>query len=241
MSKAEFDRYRLFTSTALAAFLIILAPLVQQPAFPKAASKAKAAPSTAGLHHIVPDDGDKSSFAAFRKQYIDAVKRHDKAFIDAALSPDVAMALGGGKGKQAFYEEWQGLQPDSEFWSRIERVLKHGAQLDAESGEYHAPAVSFDDSHSELPQAVVWTKQASLRQGPTLESPVIANTFDEQITLLEPSDAMPMKAKWAKVRTRSGKTGYMQADDFYSAYDEFAVFKQTNGKWVLTWFGFAGL
>ncbi|MBX9725239.1 MAG: SH3 domain-containing protein [Candidatus Obscuribacterales bacterium] len=241
MSKAKFNRNPYSFYTVLLALMILMSAATQEPANAKSIAKPKLSAPTSAQRHIVHDDGEKSSFAEFRRQLIEAVKHHDKAFVDAALSPDIALALGGGKGKQAFYEEWQGLQADSEFWPRIERVLIHGVQLDAESGEYHAPAVSFDDSHSELPQAVVWTKQAALRQSPNSESPIVATLYDEQITILEPAEAAPMTAKWAKVKTSAGKTGYMKAEDFYSAYDEFAVFKRANGKWVLTWFGFAGL
>jgi hypothetical protein len=120
-------------------------------------------------------------------------------------------------------------------------VLIHGAQLDEESGEFHAPSVSFEDSHSELPQCVSWSKNAALHKESKSDSSVIGHSYDEQLTLLEPSEASPINCDWVKVRTRSGKIGFMSANDVYSAFDEFAVFKKRQQKWYLTWFGYAAL
>ncbi len=191
--------------------------------------------------HVMPDEAEKSDFKAFRTELLKAITRKDKPFIDKHLSQDIVTALGGGKGKEAFFESWQNLDETSPFWARMERVMLHGAQYDSESEEYHAPSVSFDDSHSELPQAIIWNKQAAMRQTSDDNSPVMTTPYGEQVSLLEPSEALPVQEKKAKVKTSKGTVGFLNSNDFYSAYDEFAVFKKFNGKWLLTWFGFAGL
>ncbi len=151
------------------------------------------------------------------------------------------MAIGGGKGKKDFNEQWDNLSPTSPFWERMQKVLSHGAEYDAEALEYHAPALSFEDSHSELPQCIVWNDRAILRKEPSTHAIPIKMLSDEQVTLLAPAEAGPVTSIWVKVKTTDGITGFMKTDDIYSAYDEFAVFKKRQQKWVLSWFGFAGL
>lgn len=191
--------------------------------------------------HVLADDGVKDpSFALMRDRLLLAIKNHDKSFIEEILSADIATALGGGSGKEYFEKQWQDFSMSSPFWARLQRVLLHGAQLDSESNEYHAPAVSFDDSHSELPQAVIWNKSAALHKLPDDAAPFCL-LYDQQITIIEPSKPAPVESKWAKIVTADGSKGFLKATDFYSAYDEFAVFKKSQGKWTLSWFGYAGL
>lgn len=205
------------------------------------AAPAKSPATVAAHKHVLADDGVKdASFALLRSQLLSAIERHDKSFIEEILSADILTELGGETGKANFTDQWQDLSPASPFWARLQRVLSHGAQYDSESNEYHAPAVSFDDSHSELPQAVVWNKNAGLCQSKDA-SPPIRLLYDQQVTVLEPSNPLPVKGEWAKIMTNNGSKGFMKSEDIYSAYDEFAVFKKLHGKWALTWFGFAGI
>ena len=194
------------------------------------------------LRHILADDGSKdSSFESFRSQLMVALKQHDKKFLEETLSPEITMALGGGRGKQAFNEQWDNLSPTSPFWARMQKAMSHGAQLDTESGEFHTPSLSFEDNHSDSPQCIAWNEKSELRKAPDVASAPIRKVFDEQMSILEPAEPGPVTANWAKVKTNSGTTGFIQTEDIYSAYDEFAVFKKRQQKWVLSWFGFAGL
>ena len=203
---------------------------------------ASAASEKNKITHVMPDDGWKNaSFEKFRSELLLKLAAHDKQYVEEILSPDIGLAIGGEKGKSAFMQKWHDLDDSSPLWNRLQRVLAHGAQFDAESNEYHAPAVSFDDSHSELPQAVVWNKNASLRKAPQLTSPTIQSPFNEQITILQPAAHSPVFAEWLKIKSATGRIGYMKAGDVYSAFDEFAVFKLRQGKWCITWFGFAEL
>lgn len=192
--------------------------------------------------HTLADDGLKNaSFEKFRSQLLEALKRHDKKYIEEIMSPEIEMALGGGKGKKAFAQRWENLSEASPFWGRMQKVLSHGAQFDQESDEFHAPAVSFEDSHSELPQCIAWNKSSPLRKKPSSTSPPVKNLYNEQLTLMEPAEPGPVTSSWVKVQTNDGAVGFMETNDIYSAYDEFAVFKKRQDKWCLGWFGFAGL
>lgn len=192
-------------------------------------------------NHMMPDQGVRdASFSLMRDKTLEAIKRRDRQYMVDLLSPNVLSAIGGESGIKNFLLQWEDLSPKSPFWARFERVLLHGAQWDSESGEFHAPALAFDDSHSELPQAVAWNKNSCLFK--SRESPApLCPLYGQQITLLEPSAALPVKVAWAKVKTGEGKIGFMKSSDFYSASDEFAVFKKVQGRWCLSWFGFAGL
>lgn len=205
-------------------------------------SPAKARRPRTRLFHVLADEGLKNkSFDSFRSELLEHLALHDKAYLENVLSADIGLSIGGERGKKAFLKKWQDLDDDSPLWQRLERVLMHGAQFDEESSEYHTPAISFEDSHAELPQGVVWNKVCPLRKAPDLTAKIIASPFNEQITILEPAQKVPVLVEWIKVKTATGVTGYMKAADVYSAYDEFAVFNFRQGKWCLTWFGFASL
>jgi hypothetical protein len=221
--------------TSIRLFFLLSLPvcLFMQPAFSKDTAKSPG--------HILKDDGPTvSSFAQMRSSLLAAIKSRDKKYIDDLLSENVVGALGGGKGKKDFAERWQNFSAESPFWTRLQRALLHGAQYDAEVGEFHAPAVSFDDNHSRFPQAIVWSKNAGLLKSKDDLHPTRL-LFGEQVSLLEPSAHEPLEGKWAKIKCADGSQGSIKSADVYSAYDEFAVFRKIGDRWALTWFGFAGL
>jgi hypothetical protein len=187
---------------------------------------------------------NESSFEEFKRTLLDAVSKRDKQFIVNILSVNVLTALGGEKGKEAFLKDWQALSPESSFWQRFSRVLQHGAQYDEGTNEFHAPNIEFADSHSELPQAIIWNRNAGFylkREDITNASKAIPAPYLQQVTLLEPNSPEPLRKAFAKIKTKSGQTFFVNASDIYSAYDEFAVFKKEDGRWQLTWFGYASL
>jgi hypothetical protein len=192
--------------------------------------------------HMLSDDTTKdSSFDEFCTKLRAAAKKRDKQFVSEALSPEISMHIGGARGKKAFLEEWQELAQDSTFWMFLEKSLSHGAQYDSESQEFHAPAISFEDSHSDLPQCIGWNRTSTLRAKPELNATPIKTVFDEQLTMLEPNEAEPITAKWIKAKCKDGTVGYIDNADVYGAYDEFIVFARRNHRWCITWFGYAGL
>lgn len=186
-------------------------------------------------------NGNETAFEEFRKTVLSAIARKDKQFIINMLSPKILTALGGETGKEAFAKTWHDLSPESEFWQRIERVLKHGAQFDDGTNEFHAPAINFADTHSELPQAIIWDRDALLYKDPSTLAGGVKAPFLEQITLLEPADPEPVRKAISKIKDNKGQVFYIKSMHIYSAYDEFAVFKKQDGRWQLTWFGYAGL
>ncbi|MBX9687799.1 MAG: hypothetical protein K2X27_13920 [Candidatus Obscuribacterales bacterium] len=228
-------------SRSFIAITILLISLAACSALGSKAAERKAS-AKSSLKYILPDDGGKDpSFAQFRERLINAVKAHDRTFVEEIISPEILTAIGGGKGKDSFNQEFDNLSDKSRFWPRIERVLLHGAEFDSESNQYHAPALRFEDSHSEKAQAIVWNKGAKLRKSASETSLLLSTLYDEQVTIIEPAEPEPLLTEWAKVKCKSGKEAYLKTADIYSAYDEFAFFKKSNGKWYLSWFGFAGL
>jgi hypothetical protein len=192
---------------------------------------------------VLEDYGLKNaSFSAFRAELLSAVTRHNRNFVESILAPNVELGLGAGVGKKEFNKQWQDLSPTSSFWARMKRVLSHGAEFVHDTGRVQAPATFFDDTKlGDTIQAIVWTKDAILRDAPKDSAVVIDHLDNEQLTVLKPDDPSPIKEPWVKVKTQSGKIGFMKSDDLFSAYDEFAEFKKMNGKWQLIWFGVAGL
>ena len=186
----------------------------------------------------------ESSFEEFKKRLLDAVSKRDKQFIVNILSANVLTAIGGEKGKEAFLKDWQELSPESPFWQRFSRVLQHGAQYDEGTNEFHAPNIEFADSHSELPQGIIWNRDAVLylkSEDISNASKAIPAPYLQQVTMLEPNNPEPLRRAFAKIKTKSGRSFFVSASDLYSAYDEFAVFKKEDNRWQLTWFGYASL
>lgn len=199
------------------------------------------AASAARFVYILPDDGGKdATFVAFRARLIEAVQKRDRAFIESILHPNVLTGLGGGTGKKNFLAQYS-LKPEDPFWKKLERVLAHGAQFDKEEKAFNAPALSFADSHDDLPQGIVWNKAAEIHKAPEDGSPVLQTLYAEQLTIVNPPAPEPVTKPWIKVLSREGTHGYMKSSDVYSQYDEFATFKKDHQKWCLSWFGVAGL
>lgn len=196
----------------------------------------------AKLMHVGADEGQADpSFASFRSSLLKAIESHDRIFVEDCLSPEILTALGGEKGKQAFLNQWEGLSEESRFWKKMQAMLMHGVQYDEGTREFHAPAVTFDDSHSELPQAVVWDTNTVMCKLPNDSSSIPHSIYDEQVTLLDPAEPIPNQKLWSKIRLKDGSSGYVKSQHLYGAYDEFAVFKRLGGHWQISWFGYACL
>lgn len=190
---------------------------------------------------LLADDGARvSSFAQFRKQLQAAAALRDRRFVESHLSEHIGMALGGGIGPEDFLKQWQNLSPQSKFWSRLSRILSHGATYDSDQKEFNAPAVQFDDDHGAFMQAIVWNKNAKLRRAPSLTAAVLRTIYNQKVTIIDSRQAGPLSTPWAKVKTGDGSSGFIQASDLYCDYDEFAKFKNEQGQWKMIWFGFAG-
>lgn len=203
---------------------------------------AQSSESKSAFKCIVADDGTKDkSFRLFRSQLENAITRHDGQFIEKTLYPEVGTALGGEKGKQAFKRQWKISSARSPFWQRMNRVLIHGAKYDPQTGEFNAPAVSLPDNTSGKVIAAVWNEKTPLHKAASDSSPTLRLLDCQQVTLLSPKDPLPIKATWVEVKTTDGASGFIKSENIYSAYDEYAAFKKINGKWLITWFGFAGL
>jgi hypothetical protein len=191
---------------------------------------------------VARDDGAlNASFASFRESLLESIDKRDKGGIEQILSAKIDTTIGGARGVEAFEKLWQGLGEESAFWPMARKILEHGAQFDRESNEFHAPAVSFEDNHSDFPQGIVWSKNALLYSRADSASPSKKAIYNEQLNIIEPKDHKPLSVRWLKIKTRLGITGYMKADDVYSSFDDFAVFKEENGKWHMSWFGYAEL
>jgi len=192
---------------------------------------------------VLADYGlSNKSFNAFRTQLLDAIRRHDKKFVEEILATNVETGLGAGAGKAEFNKQWQNLAPSSLFWARMNRDLTHGSEYVRDSGRVQAPATWFDDTKlSDSIQAIVWNKDGILKEAPDESAHTIDHLYNVRLTVLKPDQPAPIHDRWVKVLTPSGKTGFIKSDDIFSAYDEFAEFKQINGKWKLVFFGMAGL
>lgn len=201
---------------------------------------AIAAETEGKASHVLNDEAAKDpSFASFRASLLEAAKQKDKSYLESVISQDIWTGLGTGKGKDLFMEEWKQLRPDSPFWKRLERVLAHGSEYDEESKEFHSPAVSFADNHSSLVQAIVWNRQSAIYGTANESAKLKRAVYAEQVSLLDSAEKLPLQKKWVKVKLQDGFSGFMKADDLYSAYDEFALFKKISGRWLLVWFGYA--
>ena len=200
------------------------------------------ATSTHQVEHILADDTSKDpTFEEFCKKLTAAAKNHDKQFVIESISPEISMDLGGKRGLKAFLDQWQDLSENSAFWGFLEKSISHGAQFDSEFQEFHAPAITFEDSHSERPQCIAWNKNSKLHAKPAADAALLRAVYDEQMTMLDPIDPEPITVPWIKAKCADGTIGYISNSEVYGAYDEFIVFAKRNHKWCITWFGYAGL
>lgn len=206
---------------------------------------AFAAMSFAQERYVKPIDeaGEDPSFAAFRKELIEAVERKDRKFILSILDPSIKASFGGHDGESGFVELWDFNSEDTKFWKEFGVVIRNGGKWFREDGKrvmFTAP-YSFDafpDDLDAFEHMVVFGERVNLRDKPSLNSKVITQ-LSYNVVKVEESTLNGegwVKGDWYRVKTLGGKSGWISGDYVRSPIDHRAGFQKKNGQWKMVFF-----
>jgi hypothetical protein len=187
------------------------------------------------------DDARKDpSFARFRQDLLVALKRKDASFLLKIVDPNIRNGFGGNDGIAAFKKDWRLSDPRSPFWETMTRTLSLGGSFQTEGKDktFWAPYTysNWPESRDAFEYAVVTDAQVAVRSQPTDKSPVLETL---RYNFVRPLDVTPAQGKprpWTKVKTDSGKTGYIPTKSLRSSLDYRAGFTKINGNWRLVIF-----
>jgi hypothetical protein len=185
------------------------------------------------------DEADRDpSFFQFRLQLIKTVDQRDEKALLAATSNRVRMSvLDESKiTKGDFIKHWRldnGHPRESELWELLRDVLRLGGVF--EEGRFKAPYVysCWPKRFPLLDFYAVTAKQTQVYRAPEQNALVLATLRQEIVGRF---DELPNPAGWRAVRTSSGVTGYVRAEDTRSPLNWRAVFRKEGETWKLMMF-----
>lgn len=91
-------------------------------------------------HQPIDQCAADRGFATFRAGLRKAIAAKDWPGFRASLADDVIVDFGGGAGKQAFAEAWDGGAPTSRLWAKAKAALSLGCSRIGKT--YEAPSFS---------------------------------------------------------------------------------------------------
>ena len=152
----------------------------------------------------------KTFFLAFEK----AVQKRDADALINLTDPHVKLDFGGGKGIGTFRERL--ADKNGALWNAFDKLTILGC-AHAQNGDMVMPwfaAQPMDDIDTNNAMIVV-DADVPLLQAPSPTAPKLASVSWDAVTLL---DGFDPDAEYLKVKTASGKEGYIAADKLRSPF-----------------------
>src|SRR5205823_15005843 len=117
------------------------------------------------------------SFAAFRGELIDAVRRRDSRFVLSIVDPRIDLGFDGSAGIGDFKRNWKPERNESNLWPVLERLLALGGTFEKSHGrrEFCAPYVTtrFPAGFDEFGSAAITGRDVRVRARPDPGAPVV--------------------------------------------------------------------
>ena len=204
------------------------------------ASAAVAAPHAVRL---LPVDGagKDTSFAAFRKELREAVRRRDSPFVMSVVDPKIEMGFDGNAGIKDFKKVWKPERKESDLWPVLDQILGMGGTFEKSNGrrEFCAPYVTsrFPAGFDEFESGAITGKDVCLYARPQAGAPVLGTLSYDVVKVLDWSGERSQKAttkdRWVLIRTPQGRRGYVRHEFVRSPVDFRAYFAKVNGRWMM--------
>jgi hypothetical protein len=198
------------------------------------------ASSVAGRVQVLPRDEAHRDPALikFRQRLLHIVRRRDSEALENCLSKDVLAGLGGGIGKDNFYEVWK-PEKNTEFWTKLSFALSHGGFFESDSQQkFTAPYFDFYPDSLADPdtsgRGIIIDKDVELKDKPG--GATLGHLSFELVHLLDGRDGA---GEWRHVKSFGGQSGYVKAIELRSQTEPFAEFTRHGNRWFLSSFGSA--
>lgn len=170
------------------------------------------------------------SFARFRAQLLDAVRRKDAGFVHRILAPDITNSFGGDGGIAEFRESWKADRPRSRLWSTLEEVLARGGAFMGDS-MFAAPYVysNWPGRYDAFEYGAIAGSSVRVRSRPSPGAPVMATLSYDIVRMINEPGSDDFRA----IRLPDGRTGYVAERYVRSPIGYRAIFIKRNGRWLL--------
>ncbi|MEZ5680176.1 MAG: hypothetical protein R3E14_02650 [Erythrobacter sp.] len=194
------------------------------PDQPEAVSEGRFAPQ----NECVELPGAKLFFVDLGK----AVRERDADALLKLTSKDVKLDFGGGGGLTTFRERL--AAEDGQLWKELDKILILGCAKD-ESGNMVLPWYFAQDLGVDDPFTTMLTLGSAvvLHESPSAESKALETVAWDTVETLGQYDPA---AKYEKVRTRSGKEGFIATEELRSLIDYRLSAAPTGDSWQIVFF-----
>jgi len=176
------------------------------------------------------DAARDTSFLTFRDVLLRTLAQRDTASLYAIVAPDIRVSLGPDNGIGAFREEWRPGEDDSEIWSVLDDLLRHGGRFTTPD-LFIAPWTFFGlpDSLDAFEYLIVRDSGVVVRGTPDASGAAIATlSFDIVRTANTPTPD-----GWSAIMAGDGRVAYVDTDHVRSPVGYRAGFERRDGRWLL--------
>jgi hypothetical protein len=202
------------------------------PAPPVATAEPKL-PAIKGTTLKPVDEGPSdSSFAAFRKDLLDAVQQRDAKRLIAALDPDIRTSFGGGGRIAGFREQWSPDNKDSAVWAELETILTNGGTFlkGGTTPSFWAPYVysAWPDGFDAFEYGAVMGENIPLRESPANDGKTLGLLSYNIVKLTREE-----KSGFLRVQTEDGRSGWVGSAQVRSPIGYRAGFIKSSEGWKM--------
>ncbi len=186
----------------------------------------------------VDEAAKDASFKKFRDKLVLAAQKKDAKFILSILHENIVNSFGGNDGVQGFKELWSPASKDTGLWKTLYDVLAMGGSFEMFENKktFCAPYVfsKWPKDFDAFDYVAVTGKNVKAREKPSMDGTVLE--FISYELIKKDPKAGNSAGEWIKVKTPSGKTGYVSQKFVRSPIDYRACFKKVKGQWRMTVF-----
>ena len=169
-----------------------------------------------------------ASFSGFREELFEAATRKDVEGLLALSDDDIRLGFGDNDGKAVFRAY---LKKDA-TWAELAKLSRLGCALDGERRAIPYMFLRIGDRDA-FDTFVAAGTGIALRAAPQTGGRLVTRLNWEILTLVPRAGNT---GQWLRVRTDSGRTGYVRRDLLRSPVDYRAIFEKSAGKWRMTAF-----
>jgi hypothetical protein len=190
---------------------------------------------------VYPEDNsaDDLSFLEFKLNLLKAIAGKDAGFIESIVTPATNFIFGPEPdGPEGLAAMWKlRTDPNSKFWSIMERIVKLGCvgKEQSDGKWYYAPYIYSNFTGDDLSVLVVTGHSVNLRAQANPQGKILEQLDYDIVRIADPMKYQP-EAPWIRVIAPSGKTGYVAASYLVSPLGYRAAFKKSEDQWKMMFF-----
>ena len=188
------------------------------------------------------------SFAEFKDQLMEAIKRRDREFLRGALADEVSLSPTGFSTRERALAAFDNEDAEVDLWRELRDVLLLGATRLTinypgvpKRDRFCAPSVTtlMPNRIEMIDMLVITGEEVSIHSEPKSSAPVIDSLSYDVVTIgprgrsILPEEINGETYPWNQIVTPLGQVGYVYGKYARRWLDHEACFSKINGKWTL--------